>query len=105
MTRLARHAGLPWDCILGADVARAYKPDPPAYRLSAAALRLAPAKVMMVAAHNDDLAAARAEGLATAFVPRPQEHGERQTADLAPTDEWDVVARDFDDLAGQLQRL
>ncbi len=102
MTRLARHGGLPWDCILGADIARAYKPDPLAYRLSVAALRLDPGEVMMVAAHNDDLRAARAEGLRTAFVPRPGEHGPGQESDLAPQGDWDVVAADFGALAASL---
>ncbi len=84
MTGLAKNAGLHWDCVLGADVARTYKHDPLVYRMSVAALRLAPAEAMMVAAHNDDLAAARAEGLKTAFVPRPTEHGPDQTTDLEP---------------------
>ena len=82
--------------------ARAYKPQPAAYLVSAAALGLAPAAVMMVAAHNGDLAAARALGLKTAFVPRPSEHGPGQTSDLAPESDWDVVASDFNDLARQM---
>jgi 2-haloacid dehalogenase len=102
MTRLAKFAGLPWDCILGADVARAYKPDPQAYLGSAAALGLAPGAVMMAAAHNDDLEAARAAGLATAFFPRPAEHGPGQRNDLAPSRDWDVVAADMADLAERL---
>lgn len=102
MSRLARYAGIEWDCILGADVARAYKPDPLAYRRSVAALRLDPAEVVMVAAHNGDLAAARAEGLATAFVPRPSEQGEGQTSDLVPTADWDFVADDMRALAAWL---
>jgi 2-haloacid dehalogenase len=57
---------------------------------------------MMVAAHNYDLRAARGEGLRTAFVPRPLEYGPGQTTDLAPEDDWDVVARDFVDLATRL---
>lgn len=105
MTRLARHAGLPWDCILGADLARDYKPSPSVYLASARALRLAPGAVMMVAAHNSDLFAARAAGLATAFVPRPTEHGPGQTRDLAPASDWDIVAADFGDLARQLAAL
>lgn len=105
MTRLARHAGLPWDCILGAELARDYKPKPGVYLASAAALRLPPAAVMMVAAHNDDLFAARAAGLATAFVPRPTEHGPGQTRDLAPASDWDIVAADFGDLARQLAAM
>lgn len=102
MTRLARHAGLPWDCVLGADIARAYKPDAAVYLASCAALRLAPEAVMMVAAHNDDLAAARAAGLTTAFVPRPREHGTGQRSDLAAEADWDVVAADFGALADAL---
>jgi 2-haloacid dehalogenase len=102
MTRLARHAGLPWDCILGADIARDYKPKPAVYLAACAALRLDPSQVMMVAAHNDDLQAAAAAGLRTAFVPRPEEHGPGQTRDLRPTGAWDVVAGDFADLARQV---
>ena len=102
MARLARFAGLEWDCILGADTARNYKPDPAVYLDSAAALRLATVEVVMVAAHNGDLHAARAAGLKTAFVPRPGEHGPGQTTDLAPEGDWDYVAADFPALARQL---
>jgi 2-haloacid dehalogenase len=102
MTRLARWGGLPWDCILGAEIARDYKPKPRVYLAACAALRLAPSEVMMVAAHNDDLAAARDAGLATGFVPRPVEHGPGQTTDLAPSGDWEVVADDFRDLARRL---
>ena len=102
MTRLARYGGLPWDCILGADVAGDYKPKPAVYLGSCAALRLDPGQVMMVAAHNDDLGAARASGLLTGFVPRPTEHGPDQQTDLAPSQDWDVVASDFEDLARRL---
>lgn len=103
MTRLSRHAGLPWDCILGAEIARDYKPKPAVYRAACAALRLAPAEVMMVAAHNADLAAARAAGLATAFVPRPLEHGPDQTSDIAPEGDWTIVAGDLLVLADRLR--
>jgi 2-haloacid dehalogenase len=99
---LAKHAALPWDVILGAEVARAYKPQPEVYERSAAALRLEPREVTMVAAHNGDLAAARALGFATAFVPRPTEHGPGQTTDLEPAGDWDVVVRDFRELADVL---
>jgi 2-haloacid dehalogenase len=99
MTRLAKYGRLPWDCILGAGLARAYKPDPRAYLTSCEALRLAPDRVMMVAAHNDDLAAARACGLKTAFVVRAAEHGPGQTDDLTSTSDWDMVAPDFIELA------
>jgi 2-haloacid dehalogenase len=92
---MAKRAGLPWDVILGAEIAQAYKPDPEVYGRSVAALRLDPAEVVMVAAHNGDLAAAAACGLRTAFVPRP-------TEEHAPTGDWDHVAADFLDLADQL---
>lgn len=65
-------------------------------------LGLAPGEACLVAAHNDDLGAARACGLRTAFVPRPREHGAGQTTDLGPAQAWDVVAADFVDLARQL---
>lgn len=99
---LARHAGLVWDAILGAEIARAYKPQPEVYLESARALGLEPNDVMFVAAHNDDLRAARALGFQTAFVPRPFEHGLEQTTDLLPTGSWDVVASDFHDIAARL---
>ncbi len=102
MIHLARHNGFPWDAILGAEIARAYKPQPAVYLRSAEALGLAPSSVMMVAAHNSDLLAAAACGLQTAFVPRPAEYGPGQTSDLAPEHDFDLVARDFIDLANQL---
>ena len=73
LTRMAKHAGLPWDVVLGAETARAYKPLPQAYLASAELLNLAPSQVMLVAAHNGDLAAAAGCGLRTAFVARPAE--------------------------------
>jgi 2-haloacid dehalogenase len=103
MVNLAKRAGLPWDCILGAETARAYKPMPEAYLASCRMLGLEPASVMMVAAHNADLKAAKAQGLKTAFVPRPTEHGPGQTTDLAPDPSCvDVPAGDFVDLAAKL---
>ena len=96
---MARRAGLPWDLILGAETARAYKPTPPAYLRNVALLGLEPGQVMLAAAHNGDLGAAAALGLRTAFVHRPAEHGPAQTTDLAPDGPWDLVARDIADLA------
>lgn len=92
MLNLARFAGLPWDAILGAELARNYKPRPEVYLASIEAAGVAPAQAAMVAAHNHDLAAARALGLKTIFVRRPHEHGPRQTSDLHPDQDWDVVA-------------
>jgi 2-haloacid dehalogenase len=103
MVNMAKRAGLPWDCILGAETARAYKPVPEAYLASCRQLGLAPATVMMVAAHNHDLKAAKAQGLKTAFVARPTEHGTGQTTDLAPDMSCvDVPAADFIELAARL---
>lgn len=99
---VAKRAGLPWDAILGAEVAGAYKPDPDAYLRTAEILGLEPQQVAMVAAHNSDLAAAQSLGLNTAFVRRPTEHGPDQTIDLEPTGDWDIVAEDFEDLADQI---
>jgi 2-haloacid dehalogenase len=102
LVNMAKRAGLPWDAILGAEIARAYKPRPEVYLRCAEALGLAAAAVMMVAAHNSDLVTAAKCGLQTAFVPRPAEYGPNQTSDLAPEREFDVVATDFIDLANQL---
>ena len=102
MIAMAKRAGLPWDAILGAEVAQAYKPMPQAYLRTAEVLGLRPDQVCMVAAHNGDLAAARECGLRTAFVARPTEHGPGQTTDLTPDQEWDVVAEDFGALADAL---
>ena len=102
MLDLAKRAALPWDAILGAEIAQAYKPSPNAYLRNAEALMLEPENVCLVAAHNSDLAAARSCGFRTAFIPRPTEHGPRQTTDLEPEEGWDVVADDMDDLANRL---
>jgi 2-haloacid dehalogenase len=99
LTRLAKHAGLPWDVILGAETARAYKPLPQAYLASAALLNLEPGQVMLVAAHNGDLAAASAVGLCTAFVARPQEYGPHQSKDFKAEGPWHVVCASFTELA------
>jgi 2-haloacid dehalogenase len=99
---MARRAGLPWDLILGAETAGAYKPEARSYLRNAELVGLPPGDVMMVAAHNGDLHAAAAVGMRTAFVLRPTEHGPAQTTDLAPDGPWDVVALDLMDLADRL---
>jgi 2-haloacid dehalogenase len=101
MTDLAKYAGLPWDCILGAELARHYKPDPEVYQSAAVFLDLAPSEVMMVAAHLTDLRAAKAVGLQTAFVVRALEFGSStaRRPDLAPDESVDLSARDFGHLA------
>ena len=99
LTNMAKWAGLPWDAILSAELARHYKPDPETYLMAADILGLDPPEVMMTAAHKGDLKAARAQGLRTAFVPRPLEHGPGRDIDTSPEDWIDVVATDFEDLA------
>ena len=101
LLNMAKRAGLPWDAILGAEVAQAYKPQPEAYLRTADILGLPPGACMLVAAHNSDLAAARRSGLQTAFVGR-REHGPGQTTDLGPDQAWEVVATSFTDLADRL---
>ena len=101
LTNMAKFAGLPWDCILSAELTQHYKPDSEVYQIAAALLGLSPNEVMMVAAHPGDLRAAQAVGFQTALVPRPLEYGpgrvQEVTAYLS-----DVVASDFDELADLL---
>ncbi len=102
MVHLAKFAGLPWDCVITAENARCYKPRPETYRTALALLGLEAHEVMMVAAHNYDLAAAQALGLRTAFVPRPLEYGPGQTSDLVAEGKWDVVVDSVEELAAAL---
>jgi 2-haloacid dehalogenase len=102
MTDLAKHGGLPWDVILGAELVRHYKPDREVYQSAADILDLQPGDVMMVAAHLGDLRAAKGVGLRTAFVTRPLEYGPEGKPDLKADASVDVSARDFNDLAAQL---
>ena len=102
LTRMAKRAGLPWDCVLSAEVFRAYKPDPATYLGVARVFDVAPARVMLVAAHHDDLAAARACGLRTAYVERPLEFGAAQPKDVSPQPGNELHARSLLDLADLL---
>lgn len=99
---LAKFADLPWDVIFGADLFRHYKPDPETYLGVCGYLGLRPEQVIMAAAHNYDLAAAKELGLGTAFIPRPTEHGPEQSTDLSPEQNWDLIATDLIDLADRL---
>ena len=99
---MAKHARLPWDCVLSAELFHHYKPDPEAYLGAAALLGLAPREVMLVAAHKNDLAAARSCGLGTAFVRRPLERGAGATVDITDDRRCTFNADDFVDLARQL---
>jgi 2-haloacid dehalogenase len=103
IANMAKYARLPWDVILGAEIAQTYKPQPQAYLGSAAVLSLKPQQCMLVAAHNSDLKAALDCGFRTAFVERPFEHGPGQSTDLVASGNYDFVARDFVDLATQLK--
>lgn len=102
LTHMAKRAGLPWDCVLSAEVFRAYKPDPATYLGVARVFDLPPGEVMLVAAHQDDLAAARACGLQTAYIERPAEFGAAQPKDVSPDPVNTWHARDFLELADQL---
>ena len=102
LTNMAKHAGLPWDCILSAELAQRYKPDREVYLMAAELLDVKPEQVMMVAAHKGDLRAAKAAGLKTGFVPRPLEHGPDGKVDVTPDASFDVMAADFNQLAAKL---
>ena len=102
LANMAKNAGLPWDLILSAELARHYKPDREAYLVAVELLSLKPGEVMMVAAHRSDLDAARRFGLRTGFIHRPQEYGPTRRADTAKAGEFDVVATDTLDLATKL---
>lgn len=102
LTNMAKWGGLPWDCILSAEIFKRYKRDPKVYQGAADLLGLPYEQVMMVAAHKFDLKSAQEAGLKTAFVPRPGEHGPDVKVD-ATNEEWlDVYATDFNDLAMKL---
>jgi 2-haloacid dehalogenase len=102
LTNMAKHAGLPWDCILSAELFHHYKPDPETYLGAARLLGLEPGQVMLVAAHKDDLRAAQHEGLRAAFVTRSREFGPKATPDLSREPAFEYHAADFLDLATQL---
>jgi 2-haloacid dehalogenase len=101
MVDIARRNNIPWDAILGSEIARDFKPKPAVYLMTAAALNLQPREVMMVAAHSDDLRQAASNGLRTAHVARPGENGPG-TGESAPRVPVDVAAKNMEDLASQL---
>lgn len=100
LTDMAKHGGIPWDCILGAELVRHYKPDPETYLSPVQFFDLTPPEVMMVAAHPGDLQGAKKEGLRTAYVHRPLENGAGKTPPAMPAaGAFDIIANDFRELA------
>lgn len=102
LSNMAKHAGLPWDCILSAEIFRRYKPDPATYLGVASVFDVAPENVMLAAAHQDDLAAARANRLKTAYIERPAEYGTSKLKDVSPNQNNTVHAKNILDLANLL---
>ena len=102
LTHMAKRAGLPWDCVLSAEVFRAYKPDPATYLGVAKVFGLPPEQVMMVAAHHDDLEGARRCGLRTAYIERPLEFGAAHPKDVSPRPPHDLHCTSLPDLAARL---
>jgi len=102
LVAMARHAGLPWDAVLSAELFQHYKPDPEVYLGAAGLLGVAPRELLMVAAHPSDLRAAAACGLRTAYVPRPLERGAGGAMEPWTEGEFDIVAEDFIALADAL---
>jgi len=102
LTEMAKNAGLPWDCVLSAEVFKAYKPDPRTYLGVAAVFDVTPSQVMLAAAHHDDLAAARTCGLRTGYIERPMEFGPARPKDVSPRADNTLHARDIGALADLL---
>lgn len=102
LTNMAKQANLPWDCILSTELVRHYKPDPETYLMPGELFDVPPAAVMMVAAHTGDLRAAQALGLRTAYVHRPLEYGPSRQPTMPDAGQFDILARDFRDLASRL---
>jgi 2-haloacid dehalogenase len=102
LTNMAKRAGLPWDCVISAELFHHYKPDREAYLGCADLLDVAPGELMLVAAHPSDLRAARDAGLMTGYVARPLERGPGRPSPKVEDGEFDVVAGDFLELAARL---
>ncbi|MBT5913712.1 haloacid dehalogenase type II [Rhodospirillaceae bacterium] len=102
MVNMAKNGGLPWDVILGAEPAQAYKPEPKTYLTGVDWLNLKPSEVLMCAAHNADLVAAGAQGLKTAFIARPTEYGPNQKHDFEAEHDFDYISENILDLADKL---
>ena len=108
IVNMAKFSNLNWDVVLGAEVIGHYKPEPEAYLKACNALNFKTEECLMVAAHEDDLKAARQQGMKTAYVHRPFEYGKDKLFDIAEVNDykgnngWDIFSRDLNDLAKQL---
>ena len=102
LVNLSKQAGLPWDCVLSAELIGRYKPDLAVYTGAARLLGWAPEQLMLVAAHPSDLAAAQLAGLRTAYIPRPDECGPGGPMEAVGDTVFDTVAADLGELATQL---
>jgi 2-haloacid dehalogenase len=102
LANMAKRAQLPWDLILSAEVFRHYKPDPETYLGVCEVFDIQPPELMLVATHEDDLAAAQQHGLLSAYVERPHEYGTRSEKPLPDKSLYTLYARDFLQLADQL---
>jgi 2-haloacid dehalogenase len=99
---VSRRNGIGWDGVISCEMLRVYKPQPEAYRAAARLLQADPAEILMVACHNFDLDAARAEGFRTAFIRRPDEWGPAGPPDPVPNPATDIIVDDFATLADRL---
>ena len=102
LVNMAKYAGLTWDCILSAELFGHYKPDPEVYQGAARLLGIQTDELVMVAAHKNDLHAARAAGCKTAFIPRSLEYGPENIPDIEPHPAFDTTAKNFIRLADQM---
>lgn len=98
---LSRFGGLQWDAVMGAELTQTYKTLPRAYLGTADMLGLAPNELCLVASHHSDLAAARKNGLLTAYIDRPMEYGGRPAPDAGMKQDWEWSATSIVDLAAR----
>lgn len=99
LASMAKRAGIPWDFVFSSDMHKAYKRDPKVYDNAVALLGIKPGELMMGAAHNDDLEAARKQGLRTAYINRPYEYGVDQKKDFKADSDWDIICDTVEELA------
>ena len=105
LVNMAKYGGLPWVTVLSAELKRHYKPDRETYMSTSEFLGLPIEQIMMVAAHKNDLKAARSFGMRTAYIPRPFEHGPNTVLDKEPEDYIDIIAEDFIELSNRLTHV